>query len=229
MIVFARYSSRNLLSVTVDRWKLLSRACANASTSHAKSKQPAKLMLLDVDCGVDDAFAIILALSKYHTSKVLAITCVNGNTGIDQTVKNVAYVLQGCNRDDIPVYAGAAFPLCGESVRIPVYHGFDGLGDMNNRIDNPQWMDQILQKEHAVNAMIHLVNQHQKEISLIAVGPLTNLALAQRLDPMFPSKLKDLTIMGGNYQGRLAIYNHSVKEFVLYIDTYDETIFERMH
>lgn len=204
MLAFARYrSSRNLLSTTVNRCRLASRvACASAST-HAKSKQSEKLLLLDVDCGVDDASAIVLALSKYHPSKLLAITCVNGNTGVDQIVKNVGYVLEGCNRDDIPVYAGASLPLLGECVRAPVYHGFDGLGDMKERIDNPQWINKVLRKEHAVNAMINLVNQYQKQISLVAVGPLTNLALAQRMDPTFPSKLKDLTIMGGNYQGRL--------------------------
>ncbi|KAH1187800.1 hypothetical protein KIL84_020549 [Mauremys mutica] len=81
----------------------------------------------------------------------------------------------------------------------PMYHGRDGLGDVP--VPNAPGLDH-LQKEHAVIAMLRIINEKPGQISLVATGPLTNLALAVKLDPTFPQKLKNMFIMGGNEESR---------------------------
>ncbi|XP_047443438.1 inosine-uridine preferring nucleoside hydrolase [Mugil cephalus] len=158
-----------------------------------------KLMIIDTDCGIDDAQAIMMALAP-PDMEVLAITCVFGNAAVDSVCQNVLRVLSVCEREEIPVFRGSAGPMIGASNSLSDHFGGDGLGDVIKDKD-PQWEEKI-QKEHAVNAMIRLVSEHQNQVSLVALGPLTNLALAVRLDPHFPQKLKDLYIMGGNMEGK---------------------------
>uniref|UniRef100_A0A3B3BZ34 Si:dkey-4e7.3 n=1 Tax=Oryzias melastigma TaxID=30732 RepID=A0A3B3BZ34_ORYME len=114
-----------------------------------------KKLLVDVDCGVDDAQAIMLALAAPNV-QLLAITCVHGNTSVENVCKNSLRVLQACDRLEVS----------------------------------------------SVPAMIRIVNENPGEVSLVATGPLTNLALAVRLDPSLPSKLRGLYIMGGNTESR---------------------------
>lgn len=109
-------------------------------------------------------------------------------------------MLSVCERKQIPVFRGARGPLVGAIKPHSDHFGTDGLGDVIKDKD-PQWEKKI-QREHAVDAMIRLVSEHQNQVSLVALGPLTNLALAVRLDPDFPQKLKDLYIMGGNMEGK---------------------------
>lgn len=164
--------------------------------SHSPKKH--KLFLIDVDCGTDDAQAIMMALAAPHV-KVLAITCVGGNTLLDNVCKNVLRVLKVCNRSDIPVYRGLDTPILGDRINASYFHGKDGLGDVPDP-DAPGIEN--IQKEHAVDIMIKLATKHAGQLTLIATGPLTNLAMAVRMDPSFPSKLKDLYIMGGNMESR---------------------------
>lgn len=128
----------------------------------------------------------------------------------------------------IPVFRGCAGPLVGASSPRTDHFGTDGLGDVIKDKD-PQWEEKI-QREHAVDAMIRLVSENQNQVrnlcavclecvaaswsctkmcflqvSLVALGPLTNLAVAVRVDPCFPQKLKDLYIMGGNMEGNTMI------------------------
>ncbi|XP_026069515.1 inosine-uridine preferring nucleoside hydrolase-like [Carassius auratus] len=157
-----------------------------------------KLLIMDTDCGIDDALAIIVALAAPGV-KVLAITCCFGNTNVDNVCQNVMRVLTVCQQTQIPVFKGSAGALIRPVTGFKDHFGTDGLGDV---LENSEvWKGQI-QKEHAVHAMIRLVNENQGEVSLIALGPLTNLALAVRLDPSLPQKLKDLYIMGGNMEGK---------------------------
>ena len=79
------------------------------------------------------------------------------------------------------------------------FHGLDGLGDVKD-IPHPDMS--LLKSEHAVNALIRLINEHPGEITLVPIGPLTNIALACRLDPAICSKVKDLVIMGGNIEAK---------------------------
>ncbi|XP_062390094.1 inosine-uridine preferring nucleoside hydrolase isoform X1 [Sardina pilchardus] len=157
-----------------------------------------KKLLIDVDCGVDDAQAIMIALAAPNV-QVLGITCTHGNTVVDNVCKNVLRVLQVCGRLDIPVFRGATKPILGISIEAGHFHGEDGLGDAPD--PNAPGLD-LLQKEGAVQAMIRIVNEHPGQVSLVATAPLTNLALAIRIDPSISQKLKGLYIMGGNTESR---------------------------
>uniref|UniRef100_A0A8C1FD96 Si:ch211-201h21.5 n=2 Tax=Cyprinus carpio TaxID=7962 RepID=A0A8C1FD96_CYPCA len=146
-----------------------------------------KLLIIDTDCGIDDALAA-------PGVKVLGITCCFGNTDVDNVCQNVIWVLTVCQQTQIP---GSAGPLIGPVTGFKDHFGTYGLGDV---LENSEiWKVQI-QKEHAVHALIRLVNENQGEVSLIALGPLINLALTVRLDPTLPQKLKDLYIIGGNME-----------------------------
>ncbi|XP_070817345.1 inosine-uridine preferring nucleoside hydrolase [Chaetodon trifascialis] len=158
-----------------------------------------KQVIIDTDCGIDDAQAIMMALAAPNV-EVVGVTCVFGNTTIDNVCQNVLKVLSICECEGIPVFRGSGGPLLGASSQVRDHFGTDGLGDVIEDKD-PQWEEKV-QREHAVNAMIRLVTEKPKQVSLVALGPLTNLALAVRLDPCFPQKLKDLYIMGGNMEGK---------------------------
>ncbi|XP_060573667.1 nucleoside hydrolase-like isoform X3 [Ruditapes philippinarum] len=154
--------------------------------------------IIDVDTGVDDAQAIMLALSRPDI-QVVAITCVAGNVDVDQVCVNTLKVLSVCDRLDVPVYKGANISLVDEGIEATHYHGNDGLGDAN--LDIEVSLDKI-QKEHAVSALLRLVNEYPGEITLVALAPLTNIAIALKQDPDFGKKLRRISIMGGNTQGR---------------------------
>ncbi|XP_067107686.1 inosine-uridine preferring nucleoside hydrolase isoform X1 [Osmerus mordax] len=162
------------------------------------SNMSQKKLLVDVDSGVDDAQAIMLALAQPHV-QLLGITCVHGNTSVENVCRNTLRVLQACDRLEIPVFRGAARSILGIHVHGGDFHGKDGLGDVPDP-DAPGL--EMVQKEGAVSAMIRIINENPGEISLVATAPLTNLAMAVRLDPSIPSKLKGLYIMGGNTDSR---------------------------
>ncbi|XP_056611754.1 inosine-uridine preferring nucleoside hydrolase isoform X2 [Triplophysa dalaica] len=157
-----------------------------------------KKLLLDVDSGVDDAQAIMMALAVPDV-QILGITCVSGNTEVDNVCKNVLRILKVCKRLEIPVFRGAFKSLLGETISAGEFHGKDGLGDAPDP-DAPG-LD-LIQAEGAVSAMIRIVNENLGEVSLVATAPLTNLALAVKLEPSIGQKLKGLYIMGGNTDSR---------------------------
>ncbi|MEE6519509.1 hypothetical protein FKM82_031369, partial [Ascaphus truei] len=99
----------------------------------------------------------------------------------------------------IPVYRGASTSILGDLRNASYFHGVDGLGDVPDP-DAPGL--EGIQKEHGVDAMRRLACQYPGQISLVATGPLTNLAMAVRMDPTFPEKLRRLFIMGGNMEAR---------------------------
>ncbi|XP_044043327.1 inosine-uridine preferring nucleoside hydrolase-like [Siniperca chuatsi] len=157
-----------------------------------------KKLILDVDTGVDDAQAIMVALAAPNV-EVLGITCCHGNTPLENVLKNTLRVLKVCNRLDIPVYRGCAEPMLARKRHAGDYHGKDGLGDVPDP-DAPGL--ELLQQKKAVQAMIQIVKENPGEVTLVATAPLTNLAVAAQLDPSFPKKLKALYIMGGNTESR---------------------------
>ncbi|XP_022094659.1 inosine-uridine preferring nucleoside hydrolase-like [Acanthaster planci] len=155
-------------------------------------------MMIDCDPGVDDAIAIMMALSQPSVD-LLAITCVAGNTHLDNVLRNALRVLRVCDRLDVPVYKGADVPLLNlHNKRAHDVHGSDGLGGVPD--PDPPSLD-LVQSEHAVHAMLRLTKEHPGQVTMLAIGPLTNLALAIRLDPGFTGRLKKLVIMGGNTEG----------------------------
>ncbi|XP_068575684.1 pyrimidine-specific ribonucleoside hydrolase RihA-like [Cebidichthys violaceus] len=157
-----------------------------------------KLMILDVDTGVDDAQAIMVALADPNV-KILGITCCHGNTSLENVLKNTLRVLKVCNRLDIPVYRGCATPLMNHKINAGDYHGKDGLGEVPDP-DAPGL--ELLQKRKAAKALVKMVKENAGEVTLVATAPLTNLAVAVQLDPNLPKKLKALYIMGGNTESR---------------------------
>ena len=148
-------------------------------------------MIIDTDAGIDDAEAIMMALTHPDVT-VEAITTLTGNVHLDKVNRNVATVLQQVGKS-VPVYSGADRPLVEKWYNAETYHMDDGLGDWDARPS----CEVKLEDEHAVMALIRLVNEAPNEITLVALGPLTNIALATRIDPNFLSKLKQFTFMGG--------------------------------
>lgn len=176
------------------------------------TRENAKLkIVIDCDAGIDDSQAIMIALSQ--DVDVLGITCTFGNVEVDQVIKNVFKVLEVCGRTDIPVYKGAHRPILGFNYEKSLYHGRDGLGDATD-IQDPN-VD-CLQETHAAQALVQIVNKHPSEVVIVALGPLTNLALASHLDSEFTTKVKEVFVMGGCIHSK---GNHTVTaEFNFCVD-----------
>lgn len=154
-----------------------------------------KRLIIDTDPGVDDAHAILLTLA-HPDVQVEAITTVNGNVNLDYTTANALKILDVAGRD-VPVYRGCDRPLINRPASAAYVHGVDGLGDCGI----PESMKQV-QSEHAVRALVRLANENPGELTLAAIGPLTNLAVALSIDPDLPIKFKQLVIMGGAIYSR---------------------------
>ncbi|KAH9525618.1 hypothetical protein Btru_001869 [Bulinus truncatus] len=163
-------------------------------------KQPKLKVILDVDTGIDDSHAIMLALAHPNV-EILAITCVNGNVNVDLVCENTLRVLKACDREDIPVYRGAECSLLGNTSQ---FENFSGEA-WNTPVDSS-----VIQSEHAANAMIRIINNNPGEITVVALAPLTNLALAMRLDSTVGRKIKDLYVMGGNIEGKSNHFRYSL-------------------
>jgi purine nucleosidase len=151
-------------------------------------------LLIDTDPGVDDALALLMA---YRHSRVEALSIAAGNVGLAHTVANALRLTELVGADT-PVHAGCPVPL----VRLPDedaahVHGMDGFGDAGLPPAQRKAAD-----EHAALAIVRLARAHPGELTLVALGPLTNLALALRLDPELPSLIARLVIMGGAVTGR---------------------------
>lgn len=150
-----------------------------------------KRLVIDTDPGVDDAHAILLA-GSHPDVQIEALTTLGGNVSLANTTANAFKVLDVLNLD-VPVFAGADGAILEREHENAVHvHGHDGLGDADVPVSQ-----RVAEKEHAVNALIRLANENPGELTLVAIGPLTNIALATRLDPELPKKYKDLVVMGG--------------------------------
>ena len=154
-----------------------------------------KRLIIDTDPGVDDAHAILLALA-HPGVQVEAITTVNGNVDLDCTTANALKILDAAGKD-VPVYRGCDRPLINRPENADFVHGLDGLGDCGIPASKRQ-----VQSEHAVNALMRLANENPGELTLVAIGPLTNLAVALSIDSDLPRKFKELVIMGGAVYAR---------------------------
>ncbi|MCJ7749389.1 MAG: nucleoside hydrolase [Desulfobacterales bacterium] len=155
-----------------------------------------KKVIIDCDVGVDDAFALILA---FHSSEleVKAVTGVNGNVPLDQVFKNIQKVLSLIHPQHGPLIAkGADRPLKGKAVYAHSVHGKDGLGGAKiERKKGEEWWQ--IYSGRADELITKMAHQYPNELTLIATGPLTNLALALQKDPEGMRKLKEVSIMGG--------------------------------
>ncbi|WP_040227029.1 nucleoside hydrolase [Bhargavaea cecembensis] len=148
-----------------------------------------KKLLLDVDTGIDDAIAIILAAKK---AEVVGITTVNGNTSLDNATANTLKVLKLIGREDIPVVRGADRPLLRKPHFEVSVHGDDGIGgalrDMEPGSPEPGFGPDFI---------IEQAEKHKGELTLVLTAPLTNMALAIRKEPRLKDWVKEVVVMGG--------------------------------
>lgn len=158
-------------------------------------------LVIDTDVGSDDAMAIILccAAQRKGEANIQGITCVHGNTSLQNVCANTLKTLHTLGRLDIPVFRGAADSIVETFQRAENIHGNDGFGDFHYR--DPPDVAQVMQKEHAVNYLTRITSQNPGAMTLLCLGPLTNVALAIRMDPNFCTNVKEIFIMGGNIEG----------------------------
>ncbi|MCV2422850.1 nucleoside hydrolase [Paucibacter sp. DJ2R-2] len=155
-------------------------------------------VIFDTDPGIDDAMALFL-LARHPTLKLRAVTSVFGNASIDVTTRN-ARALCAFYGQPVPVAAGAAGPLFAHAARphSTHVHGEDGLGGRAELALTDQNLAP-LDPRPAHELICDMVNAEPGEITLIAVGPMTNLALALQHDPGIAAKVAQVIIMGGAF------------------------------
>ena len=148
-------------------------------------------VIIDTDPGIDDTAAILLALASPELH-IEALTTVYGNGTIVDCTRNALVILETAGRSDIPVYQGVGKPLMGEPTYGSHVHGSDALGDVG--VPPPAGLPQA---RPAVYELVERIMASPGEITLIALGPLTNVALALSLEPRLASALAALIVMGG--------------------------------
>jgi purine nucleosidase len=147
-------------------------------------------VILDVDPGVDDALAIILALRSPELD-VVGISTVCGNVPVEQGTTNALRVLELMQRPDVPVFVGAGRPLKCDPIHAGYVHGASGIGEAE--LPAPR----ISARGDAVGFLIDCISSHPGEVTVIALGPLTNLALAEARRPGILSRARSVMVMGG--------------------------------
>jgi inosine-uridine nucleoside N-ribohydrolase len=157
--------------------------------------QSPKRAIIDTDPGVDDAFAILLALNSPEL-KVEALTVVPGNVDGKQGLENALKITSLANRCDVIVAGGAQHPLNQKLITAQYWHGKNGLAGVE--LPAPKCK---ADPRFGPDLIIELVHKYPHEITLIPVGPLTNIALAVSKDPSIASLVKDIIIMGGSITG----------------------------
>jgi len=174
-----------------------------------------KKVMIDCDVGVDDALALILA---FHSSEldVKAITGVNGNVPLNQVFENIQKVLSLIQpQHKPPIARGADQPLKGKSVYAHSVHGKDGLGGAKiERKEGEEWWE--IFPGRADELITKMARQYPNELTLIATGPLTNLALGLQNDWEGMRKLKEVAIMGGAVRTKGNITPYA--EFNIFVD-----------
>lgn len=174
-------------------------------------------VIIDCDPGIDDALAIILAL-KSKEIEVLGITTVSGNVESLQGAKNALKVLKLLGRLDIPVYLGESKPIKRELVTAQDTHGEDGLGETFLEEVSSEYI-----RENGVDFILNTL-KNEENVSIIALGPLTNLYRAIEKDSETFHRVKEIVSMGGAYKSHgncspVAEFNywvdpHGAREFL---------------
>lgn len=169
-----------------------------------------KRILIDTDPGIDDALAILLALASPELS-LEGLSVVHGNCSLEQAVRNGLSVLELAKAGHIPLARGCELPLVQPSLLAPETHGNTGLGYASL----PEPLTQPI-GQHGSDFLVEKILSNPGEITLVAIGPLTNVALAIRKEPKFARSLKEIIIMGGaiRHEGNTT----ALAEFNTYVD-----------
>jgi purine nucleosidase len=154
-----------------------------------------KKIIFDTDPGSDDAMAMMLALHSPELD-VRAITVVPGNVTASQGLENALRMVSLANRCDIPVAAGAQHPLFQKLITAEFWHGKNGLAN----VELPPSKCKV-DARFAPDLIIQMVHAAPHEITLVPVGPLTNIALAVLKDPSIVPLVKEVVLMGGSISG----------------------------
>lgn len=154
----------------------------------------AQKIILDCDPGHDDAVAIMMA-AKHPEIELLGITTVRGNQTLEKVTRNALNVVQYLDID-VPVYKGMSVPMVIEPRPVEErVHGDSGL-------DGPQFdeLTRTIESKHAIQFIIETLMASDGDIILVPTGPLTNIAMAMRIEPRIVPKIKQIVLMGGCYQ-----------------------------
>jgi pyrimidine-specific ribonucleoside hydrolase len=177
---------------------------SDRGTDHGPSR-----VIIDTDPGVDDALALLLAMRSPEL-KIEAITPVAGNVPLDLTLPNALRMVEIAGRTDIPVAAGARAPLMRRLVTATYAHGENGLGGAifpeptTKPVATP-----------AAEMIRQIIRKYPGEVTLITIGPLTNIATALNSDPELASMVRALVMMGGSLSGGNIT---PAAEFNVYVD-----------
>jgi len=155
----------------------------------------AKKVIIDTDPGTDDALALMLALNSPELD-VRAVTVVPGNVTAAMGLENALRMVSLANRCDIPVAGGAQHPLFQKVITAEFWHGKNGLGN----VELPPSKCKV-DPRFGPDLIIQLVHASPHEITLVPVGPLTNIALAVEKDPSIVPLVKEVILMGGSISG----------------------------
>ncbi|QRV13605.1 nucleoside hydrolase [Haloterrigena salifodinae] len=149
-------------------------------------------VLIDMDPGCDDAVALLAAL-EHASLEVVGLTTVHGNASVDDTTRNARAILEAVDRTDVPVSRGADRPLLVDLETSEEIHGEGGLrGELPDPGAATEPGD-----VHAARRIVEQARAHDGDLTLAAIGPLTNVALAHAMEPALPELLDELIVMGG--------------------------------
>jgi purine nucleosidase len=169
-----------------------------------------KRLIIDTDPGIDDSLAILLALASPELS-LEGLSVVHGNCSVEQGTRNALSLLEMTGASHIPVAQGCGVPLVQPSLLAPETHGNSGLGyaKLTTSRHTPHPL-------HAVDFLIQTLLANPGEFTLVAIGPLTNLAIAIRREPRIIPAIKELVIMGAaiRFQGNTT----PLAEFNAFVD-----------
>ena len=171
-----------------------------------------KRIIIDTDPGVDDALTFLLALASPEI-QLEALTITQGNVTVERGTRNALAVLEMLNASYIPVAQGCSLPIVGPLLASDLVHGASGLGKA--KLPEPTTKPV---PQHAIDYLIERFLAEPGEISLFAIGPLTNVALAIRKEPRFAKAVKEMVIMGGAIREGGNITPQA--EFNIYTDPY---------
>jgi purine nucleosidase len=146
---------------------------------------------IDTDPGIDDAFAMAMLFADPEI-EVVGVSTIFGNVSVEQTTKNARILLEAAGKTNIPVCRGASFPLGVPLGTSPFVHGNNGLGDMP--LPEPTLQESNLR---APQAIVDIIMANPNEVTLLPIGPLTNIAMAYLLEPKISRLVKEVVIMGG--------------------------------